>query len=44
MLSPAAEPDSDNRDGSILGPTLIAKVQVEDEALLTLDHRSPSSH
>jgi len=35
VLSP--QPDSDNCDGSILGPTLIAKVQVEDkivEALL----------
>jgi len=41
-LSSAEEPDSDNRDGSILGPTLIAKVQVEDEIVdALLDTGSP---
>ena len=42
VLSPAAEPDSDNHDGSILGLTLIAKVQVEDETVeALLDTGSP---
>ena len=41
-MSSAEEPDSDNRDGSILGPTLIAKVQVEDETVdALLDTGSP---
>ena len=41
-MSSAKEPDSDNRDGSILNPTLIAKVQVEDETMdVLLDTRSP---
>ena len=42
ILSSAEEPDSDNCDGSILGPTLIAKVQVEDETVdALLDTESP---
>ena len=36
VLSPAAEPDNENRDGSILGPMLIAKVQVVDETVEAL--------
>jgi len=34
-LSPA-ESDSDNHDGSILGPILIAKVQMEDKTVEAL--------